>query len=113
MLATGTTLPDQLMPGHGVMVHGELGNTPCEVVSTSGICLASLTSLKYAYLSVSSGTTTNAVAAASEVISPVLHARNFQAENMALVEQLVQRPEIAFEKIFYVGCFLTAQVHSC
>ncbi|MTC37108.1 StlD/DarB family beta-ketosynthase [Providencia alcalifaciens] len=99
-LATGTTLPDQLMPGHGVMVHGELGNTPCEVVSTSGICLAGLTSLKYAYLSVSSGTTTNAVAAASEVISPVLHARNFQAENMALVEQLVQRPEIAFEKDF-------------
>ncbi|CAG9415168.1 beta-ketoacyl-ACP synthase III [Providencia alcalifaciens] len=99
-LAAATTLPDQLMPNHGVMVHGELGNPPCEVVSTSGICLAGLTALKYAYLSVSSGESQNAVSAASEVISPVLHARNFQAENEALVEQLVQRPEIAFEKDF-------------
>lgn len=54
-LSTGTTMPDQLMPNHGVMVHGELGNKPCEVVSTAGICLAGLTALKYAYLSVLSG----------------------------------------------------------
>ncbi|AJO79722.1 MULTISPECIES: beta-ketoacyl synthase DarB [Pseudomonas] len=99
-LSTGTTLPDQLMPNHGVMVHGELGNKPCEVVSAAGICLAGLTALKYAYLSVLSGTTSNAVATASEVLSPVLHARNFTAENEALVAQLAARPEIAFEKDF-------------
>jgi len=99
-LSTGTTLPDQIMPNHGVMVHGELGNKPCEVVSTAGICLAGLTALKYAYLSVLSGASRNAVATASEVVSPVLHARNFDAESEALVAQLDARPEIAFEKDF-------------
>jgi 3-oxoacyl-[acyl-carrier-protein] synthase-3 len=99
-LSTGTTLPDQIMPNHGVMVHGVLGNKPCEVVSTAGICLAGLTALKYAYLSVLSGSTRNAVATASEVISPVLQARNFDSENEALVAQLDTRPEIAFEKDF-------------
>ena len=87
-LSTGTTMPDQLMPNHGVMVHGELGNKPCEVVSTAGICLAGLTALKYAYLSVLAGASRNAVATASEVPSPVLHARNFDAENEALVAQM-------------------------
>ncbi|AZD30771.1 3-oxoacyl-ACP synthase III [Pseudomonas chlororaphis] len=99
-LSTGTTMPDQLMPNHGVMVHGELGNKPCEVVSTAGICLAGLTALKYAYLSVLSGTSGNAVATASEVPSPVLHARNFDAENEVLVAQMAARPEIAFDKDF-------------
>ncbi len=99
-LSTGTTLPDQLMPNHGVMVHGVLGNKPCEVVSTAGICLAGLTALKYAYLSVLSGSTSNAVATASEAPSPVLHARNFDSENEALVAQLAARPEIAFDKDF-------------
>jgi len=99
-LSTGTTMPDQLMPNHGVMVHGELGNKPCEVVSTAGICLAGLTALKYAYLSVLAGASRNAVATASEVPSPVLHARNFDAENEALVAQMAARPEIAFDKDF-------------
>lgn len=99
-LSTGTTLPDQLMPNHGVMVHGELGNKPCEVVSTAGICLAGLTALKYAYLSVLAGASRKAVATASEVVSPVLHARNFDAENEALVAQMAARPEIAFDKDF-------------
>ena len=35
-LVTGTSLPDQMMPNHGVMVHGELGIPACEVVSTAG-----------------------------------------------------------------------------
>ncbi|HXE38710.1 MAG TPA: hypothetical protein VN639_09555, partial [Azonexus sp.] len=49
-LATGTTMPDQLMPNHGVMVHGELGIPPCEVVSTAGICVSGISALKYAYM---------------------------------------------------------------
>ena len=35
-LCCGTSAPDQLMPGHASMVHGELANGPCEVVSTAG-----------------------------------------------------------------------------
>ncbi|MBJ7223225.1 MULTISPECIES: beta-ketoacyl-ACP synthase III [unclassified Brenneria] len=99
-LATGTSMPDQLMPNHGVMVHGELGNPSCEVVSTAGICVAGVTALKYGWLSVLSGASRNAVTTASEIASTVMHARNFINENQAKVEALEKHPEIAFEKDF-------------
>ena len=35
-LACGTSIADQLMPGHAVMVQGALGLPACEVVSTPG-----------------------------------------------------------------------------
>ena len=47
-LVASTSSPDQTMPNHAVMVHGELGNPPCEVVSTAGICLCGMSALKYA-----------------------------------------------------------------
>ena len=99
-LVTGTTIPDQLMPNHGVMVHGELGIPACEVVSTAGICVAGITALKYAYLSVLSGQAKCAVSAASELASPLLHARNFEAESDNRIAELESHPEIAFEKDF-------------
>jgi 3-oxoacyl-[acyl-carrier-protein] synthase-3 len=99
-LVTGTTMPDQLMPNHGVMVHGELGIPACEVVSTAGICVAGITALKYAYLAVLSGQANNAVATGSEQASAVLHARNFEAESEHRVSELESNPEIAFEKDF-------------
>lgn len=99
-LATGTSLPDQLMPNHGVMVHGELAIPPCEVVSTSGICTSGVAALKYAWLSVVSGQTRNAVSTGSELVSPVLHARNFSREDEARVAAIESQPEIAFEKDF-------------
>lgn len=99
-LATGTSLPDQLMPNHGVMVHGELGNPACEVVSTAGICLAGMTALKYAWLSVLAGNSRNAVASGSELASAVMRAAHFEAENEARVDALEAQPEIAFEKDF-------------
>lgn len=99
-LATGTSLPDQLMPNHGVMVHGELGTPACEVVSTAGICLAGMTALKYAWLSVLAGNSRNAVASGSELASGVMRAAHFEAENEARVDALETHPEIAFEKDF-------------
>jgi 3-oxoacyl-[acyl-carrier-protein] synthase-3 len=99
-LVTGTTMPDQLMPNHGVMVHGELGIPACEVVSTAGICVAGVTALKYAYLAVLSGQANLAVATGSEQASAVLHARNFEAESEHRVSELENNPEIAFEKDF-------------
>ncbi len=99
-LATGTTMPDQLMPNHGVMVHGELGIPACEVVSTAGICLSGLTALKYAYMAVLCGLAKNAVATGSEQASAVLHARNFEAESEYRITELENNPEIAFEKDF-------------
>ncbi|PTD96245.1 beta-ketoacyl-ACP synthase III [Pseudothauera lacus] len=99
-LVCGTSLPDQLMPGHGVMVHGELGIPSCEVVSTAGICLAGMTALKHAWLSVLAGSTRNAVATGSELCSPVLRGEHFAAESEARVAELESHPEIAFEKDF-------------
>jgi 3-oxoacyl-[acyl-carrier-protein] synthase-3 len=99
-LVTGTTMPDQLMPNHGVMVHGELGIPACEVVSTAGVCVAGITALKYAYLAILAGQAKNAVATGSEQASAVLHARNFEAESEHRVSELENNPEIAFEKDF-------------
>ena len=99
-LVTGTSRPDQLMPNHGVMVHGELGIPACEVVSTAGICVSGITALKYAWMSVLSGQTKNAVATGSELASLGLHARNFEAESVHRIAELEANPEIAFEKDF-------------
>jgi 3-oxoacyl-[acyl-carrier-protein] synthase-3 len=81
VLATGTSTPDQLLPNHGVMVHGELGYECLEVVSTAGVCLAGATALKYAYLAVKSGEAERAVATGSERVSAQLLARQFQTES--------------------------------
>jgi 3-oxoacyl-[acyl-carrier-protein] synthase III len=99
-LVCGTSIPDQVMPGHGLMVHGELGNPCCEVISTSGICLSGAAALKYAYLGVKSGEFTQAVSTGSELASPVLRAEHFAAESRYKLDQLQKKPEIAFEKDF-------------
>ncbi|MEQ1439513.1 beta-ketoacyl-ACP synthase III [Fontimonas sp. SYSU GA230001] len=100
VLVCGTSSPDQLMPNHAVMVHGELGSRPCEVVATSGICVSGLTALKYAYLSVLGAQARHAVATGSELASTFMRAGNFEAENAARVAALEKRPVIAFEKDF-------------
>ncbi len=99
-LVASTSSPDQTMPGHAVMVHGELGNPPSEVVTTAGICLCGMTALKYAYLSVASGESRNDVACGSEVASTLMQASNLDAEYERRVEELEGHPEIAFEKDF-------------
>ena len=99
-LSCGTTLPDQIMPNHAVMVHGELQSKPCEVVATSGICLSGITALKHAYLSIKAEESTTAVATGSEVVSTLLHAKNFKAESAFNELEFKKHPEIAFEKDF-------------
>ncbi len=99
-LVASSASPDQTMPNHAVMVQGELGNPPCEVVSTAGICLCGITALKYAWMSVASGESRNAVACGSEVASALLHASNFNEEYENRFEDLEAHPEIAFEKDF-------------
>lgn len=73
-LCCGTTSPDQLMPGHGLMVHGELKSGPCEVVSTSAGCISGMTAFKYGYMNLSLGFVDNAVATGSEVMSAFMRA---------------------------------------
>ena len=49
-LSCGTSSPDQMMPSHGVMVHGWLPEAEAiEVVSPSGVCCAGMHAFKYAY----------------------------------------------------------------
>ncbi len=76
-LCCGTTSPDLIMPGHAMMVLGELGIKPCEAVSTAGICLAGMSALKYAYMSVASGASDNAVGTGSELSSSFMRADFF------------------------------------
>jgi 3-oxoacyl-[acyl-carrier-protein] synthase-3 len=99
-LVCGTSTPDQFMPSHAVMVHGELGNRCCEVVATAGICVSGFSALKYAYLAVLAGQARNAVATGSEVASPSLHASHFQPEVEEQLARLEERPEISFDKDF-------------
>ena len=99
-LAAATSRPDQLMPGHGVMVHGELGWPRLEVLSLAGICVAGVAAFKHAWLAIKAGDAQRTVAVASELASLCLHARNFDAEFAHKVNELERRPEIAFEKDF-------------
>ena len=100
VLAAATSCPDQLMPGHGVMVHGELGWPRLEVVSLAGICVSGIAAFKHAWLSVRAGEAQRSVAVASELASMGLHARNFDAEYEKNSQELEGRPELAFEKDF-------------
>ncbi|MBU2871634.1 beta-ketoacyl-ACP synthase III [Colwellia sp. E2M01] len=99
-LVASTSMADQIMPNHAVMVHGELKNPPCEAVSTSGICLCGLTALKYAFLNIKAGESSKSVVVASEVASSIMRSEKFEAETEFKLTQLDEKPEIAFEKDF-------------
>jgi 3-oxoacyl-[acyl-carrier-protein] synthase III len=100
LLSTGTSTPDQLMPSHGVMVHGYLPETkPFEVVSPSGVCCAGMHAFKYAYLATKAGEVQQSVATGSERFSLSLISSNFEDEAKRLKE-LVDDPYIGFEKEF-------------
>lgn len=99
-LACGTSIADQLMPGHAVMVQGELGWPACEVVSTSGVCVAGMTALRYAVMAIASGQHRTAVATGSELASASMRADGFVPELEAQVDRLEREPALAFEKDF-------------
>jgi 3-oxoacyl-[acyl-carrier-protein] synthase-3 len=68
-LAAATTQGDWLVPGHGVSVHGELGNGPMEVSSFQSVCGSSLMAAKAAWLTVRAGEHDVAAACAGEFSS--------------------------------------------
>lgn len=98
-LSCGTTMPDQLMPNHTLMVQGELGITELETLSASGICLSGINALKYIYYGIKSGELSNGIATGSEIASVSLCAKNFEKESEEL-ELLEKNPSLAFEKDF-------------
>ncbi len=99
LLACGTTSPDQLLPSHASMVHGELKGNPIEIISPSGSCCSGMNAMKYSYLSVKAGATKNAICSGSEIISQWMVAKLFNNEAEKLNE-LNERPIVAFEKEF-------------
>jgi 3-oxoacyl-[acyl-carrier-protein] synthase III len=100
LLSCGTSSPDQMMPSHGVMVHGWLPETdPIEVVSPAGVCCAGMHAFKYAWMAVRGGDVHQAVATGSERFSASLVAHVFEEEAQKLKE-LTENPFIAFDKEF-------------
>ncbi len=96
-LCCGTSTPDQIMPGHGSMVHGELSTAePCEVVSTAGVCLSGITALKFAAMSVALGMTSNAVATGSELASTFLREEFFLAMTGSTKQKVGKKRHSAF-----------------
>jgi 3-oxoacyl-[acyl-carrier-protein] synthase-3 len=97
-LCCGTTTPDLLAPGHGLMVHGELSSPPCEVVTTAGICLCGIAALKYAFMNVAMGFSDNAVATGSELVSSLIRSKFF--EHLQSDSDIKKNPILAFESEF-------------
>nr|WP_043024155.1 beta-ketoacyl-ACP synthase III [Fluviicola taffensis] len=100
LISCGTSSPDQMMPSHGVMVHGwlpESGNI--EVVSPSGVCCSGMHAMKYAFMSIKSGMSTKAISSGSERLSRVLSADKFELEIQKLNE-LEENPYLSFDKDF-------------
>lgn len=99
-LCCGTSSPDQTMPGHASMVHGELGQAPCETVSMAGICVSGMAALKYAVLNVLSGQVRNAVATGSETASTYMRSSFHASRAVSRTVELESDPALAFESDF-------------
>lgn len=100
LLSCGTSSPDQMMPSHGVMVHGWLPEMESvEVVSPSGVCCSGMHAFKYAYMAIKIGEKKKAITTGSERLSRVLRSEQFEDEVKHL-EELEKNPMVAFQKDF-------------
>lgn len=97
-LCCGTTIADLICPGHGLMVHGELKIPPCEVISTSGICLSGMAAFKAAYMNVALKFSDNAVATGSDMASSLMRANFF--EHLQNEPELRNHPVLGFDTDF-------------
>jgi 3-oxoacyl-[acyl-carrier-protein] synthase-3 len=99
-LACGTSSPDQFLPAHGLMVHGELAGSPCEVTTSAGVCLSGIGALKYAAMNVALGLAGNAVATGSELASTFMRASLSRPVSPEKADALEKQPVLAFETDF-------------
>jgi 3-oxoacyl-[acyl-carrier-protein] synthase-3 len=100
LLCCGTSSPDQMMPAHGVMVHGNLPEmSSIEVITPSGNCCAGMHAMKYAYMSLKLEDKSKAVCTGSERISGLLRSDQYEEEVQEL-SKLQDLPYLAFEKDF-------------
>lgn len=99
-LCCGTTSPDQMVPGHASMVHGELANIPCEIASFAGVCCSSMAALKYAYMNVKTGLKKNSVATGSENSSSLMRNKYFKDFSISEGKELESKVENQFYSQF-------------
>lgn len=99
VLACGTSTPDQLLPSHASMVHGEAFSHPLEIYSLAGVCLTSIAALKTAYMSILSENSSNAICCASELSSPTFLSKFYTREFESL-KNIEDHPYLAFDKDF-------------
>lgn len=99
LLSCGTSTPDLMLPSHAAMVHGFMKNKSVELNSSSGVCCSGMNALKFAYLSIKSGNTTNAICSASERPSSWMIADKYENEIVNL-KKIEEQPIIAFKKDF-------------
>ena len=99
LLSCGTSSPDLILPGHALMVLGELALSPIEAVTTTGICIAGMTALKYAFMNIKSGLNENAIATGSELSSSYMKSTFFRYEKNVDAD-LEKNFRLAFEADF-------------
>ncbi len=99
VLSCGTSTPDQLLPSHAAMVHGLLKGKTLELNSSSGICCSGMNALKFGFLSIKSGNSSNAICSGSEKVSSWMLAEKFENE-VETLKSLEDQPIIAFKKDF-------------
>lgn len=100
LLSCATSSPDQIMPSHGMMVHGALPETGnIDITSPSGNCCSGMHSLKYAYYAIKSEEVSKAVTCASERLGQVMRHDKFEEEIQRLVK-VEEKPILTFEKDF-------------
>jgi 3-oxoacyl-[acyl-carrier-protein] synthase III len=97
-LCCGTTIADVICPGHGLMVLGELKIPPCEVISTSGICLSGMAAFKAAYMNVALKFSDNAVATGSDLPSSLMRSNFFK--HLKNEQEFSNHPVLGFETDF-------------
>ncbi len=100
LLSCATSSPDQLLPSHASMVHGELQNHPMEIYSSSGGCLTSLQALKICYSNILSELHASVICVASEYISPIFRVEFYNPEYEETHGSTDKDPYMAFEKDF-------------
>jgi 3-oxoacyl-[acyl-carrier-protein] synthase III len=112
MLATGTSVPDVLVPGFANLLHGRLhGTTSMDCLTSAGVCLASTTALKAAANAVTLGEHRRALVVGSETFSHGLSSAQFQGYDTDAEDILDPKDAFKAEFLRYMlsdgaGCVL-------
>lgn len=100
LLASGTSLADQMMPAHASMIQGKIPELKAEVASLAGVCMASCMALKYAFANIKAGLARNALVTGSEISSHHLRGENYSNFEKRSEEEINSKPEYCFEEDF-------------